>query len=209
MPVKLVNVSPKVEVEDEKHIVFPREVKSSIEPGSLDHLLMARYIEWGANMLDLIKPGTIPDCVNSLQLPPNYAHPVVNSCLLSKVSVYLHHSSIQYANPNNSFFIWKADNEPEPVLPSNWRRTCSGWSTSGTFSNTQIIRVERVPEPVVVPKPETQNTTKPSTGLEKKKAYLEAERASIDAKRVHLDAKQAYIDDKIKALNDKLAQTPT
>ena len=210
MPVKLVNVSPKVEVEDEKLITFPPEVKGSIEPGSLNHLRLAYGMIWGDNMLDLIKPNTIPACVNSLRLPPNYVHPVVDSGLLSKVSVYLHHSSIQYANSKISFFVWKADNEPEPVLPSNWRRTCNGWSGSNTFDNTQIIRAERIPEPVVVPKPEpvTTTTTKPPTSPEKKKAYLEAERVYAEAKRVYHGAKQAYLADKIAALEEQITQTP-
>ena len=201
MPVKIVNVSPKIEVEDEKHIVFPPEVKGSVEPGSLDHLRSAQSIRWGNNMLDLIKPNTIPECVGYLHLPPNYAHPIDDSNLITKVNVYLHHSSIQCASSKNSFFVWKGLDEPEPVLPKGWRKT-SNWTLSITFSNAEIIRAERIPESVVLPPPkhELTCTTKSLTSLQKKKAYLETERAFVQARQV-------YIDDKIAALDEQLAQT--
>lgn len=220
MPVRLVNISPKVEVEDEKNIVFPPEVKGSIEPGSLDHLHLVSNMEWGTNMLDFIKPGTIPDCVKFLRLPPNYAHSIDDSDFSTDNSIYLHHTSIQYGSSKNSFFVWKASNEPIPVLPSNWRRTCSGWSGSITFDNIHIIKVERIPEPVVVPEPNLSVTTKSPTSLEKKRAYLEAERVYAEAKKTYAEAskadaeascvyhraRQAYLDDKIAAL-DALTQT--
>lgn len=198
MPVRIVNVSPKIEVDDERLIIFPPEVKGSLKPGSLDHLRMARYMRWGDNMLALIKPNTIPNCFSALQLPPNYAHPIDDSNLGSGVTVYMHHSSIQYAGSKNSFYIWKEPMEPEPVLPKNWKQKSNIWTGSGTFENIEIIRIERIPEPVVVPEPVT--VAKSSTSLEKKKAYLEAEKVFVDARR-------AYLDDKIATLNDQLAQT--
>lgn len=182
MPVKLNKVCSDVEVEDEKHVVFPPEIVGSIRPGSLDYLTKTQIIEWGENMVDKIEHGTLPFCCMWLLLPANYKHPTDDLKFRSDGFLYVHHTNIEHGFAVREFFIWKGLTDPKPALPPGLKHAGnSTWYESDVFKTISILKVKKV----------QQSTAVSVEALGKKHNDYKASMISIK----HFDAKLEVIRD--------------
>lgn len=182
MTVKLTKICSVVEVEDAAFIAFPPEVVGSIRPGSLDHLIRVKDIEWGLSMTDPIEPGTIPKCCGYLLLPASYKHPA-DSIRLTDVHIYVHHTNVSYGPSDRKFYIWREPTEPEPTLSQCHEYLGRGgcWYASEVFKGVSVIQVKKVPD--AVPKPQPTPTTTLEEKIDRQQTDLELIKDRITAAR--------------------------